>query len=153
LQKHAVTGSVQDKKKTGTAKLHTTQHADFVNGKIEENPDLSARKLRDLILEEFGINVSVSAVRVYRRKLGWVTSRTRYCQMIRHANKEKRKQWCEEQLERNEQFDVSMSSIHACPYTFGINVILALAILSLFIEHKQSERKRLFHSEQNYYYI
>ena len=109
MQKHAVTGSVQDQRKNRTPTLHTTEHADFVNGKIEENPDLSASKLNDLIQAEFGINVSVSTVRVYRRKLGWVASKTRYCQMIRHVNKDKRKDWCEEQLQSNEQFDVSMS--------------------------------------------
>jgi transposase len=108
LQKYAETGSIQDRKKTGIkAKLHTDQHAQFVNNKMEETPDLSAKKLTDAIEAEFHIQVSISTVRRYRRSLGWVASRTRYCQMIRHANKEKRVRWCQEQIEANEQFDVS----------------------------------------------
>ena len=83
FQKHAVTGSVLDKKRAAKSKLHTPQHINFVNSKMEEIPDLSARKLTELLQAEFGINMSISAVRVFRRKLGWVAKKTRYCQMIR----------------------------------------------------------------------
>ena len=34
-----------------------------------------------------------------RRKLGWVAKHTRYCAMITERNKEKRVEWCQEQLQ------------------------------------------------------
>jgi transposase len=112
FQKHNDTGSVADKPKTGRrAKLHSAQHDDFVNQKMEETSDLSAKKLQEAIEAEFNIEVSVSTVRVFRRSLGWVSGKMRYCQMIRHVNKEKRVQWCQDQLAADEQFDVSMSEL------------------------------------------
>ena len=74
---------------------------------MEETCDLSAKKLQESIQVEFNIEISVSTVRVYRRTLGWVAGKTRYCQMIRHV-KEKRTQWCTEQIDAEEQFDVSI---------------------------------------------
>ena len=75
-----------------------------------DKPDLSAQQLKEKLQVEFGIHVSVSRVNTYRRSLGWTIRGTRYCQMIRDANKVKRKDWCEEQLRTNENFDVSKSS-------------------------------------------
>ena len=68
---------------------------------------MSAKVLAQKVLQEFNIEISTSAMSSYRRKIGWTQHRTRYCQMIRHANKEKRVQWCQIQLDNNEQFNVS----------------------------------------------
>ena len=38
-----------------------------------------------------------------RKSLGWTSTRPHYCQLIRDANKVKRKEWCERQLKNNEQ--------------------------------------------------
>ena len=40
-----------------------------------------------------------------RKEIGWVCTRPHYCQLIREANKLKRKEWCQKQLSNNEQFE------------------------------------------------
>ena len=40
-----------------------------------------------------------------RRKLGWVQTATKYCQMVREPNRAKRLEFCERCLRENEQFD------------------------------------------------
>ena len=40
-----------------------------------------------------------------RQDLGWLIGSPKYCQLIREANKEKRKAWCEKMIAENEQFD------------------------------------------------
>ena len=105
FQKFEETGSVADIRPTGTAKLHTEEHKNFVNASMEETPDLSAAMLKGKIMDRFGLEVSENSVKVFRRKLGWVQTSTKYCHMIRDVNKEKRVLWCNEQLQRNEQFN------------------------------------------------
>ena len=109
LQKFAATQSVNDRKRTREAKLHTLAHKAFVNNCMEETPDMSARVLQGKLTDEFGIQVSINSINVYRRKLGWVQEQTRYCQLISNVNVQKRKDWCELQIRNNEQFDVSTS--------------------------------------------
>ena len=72
---------------------------------MSETPDISAVQISQRIREEFGINVSKSKVSEFRKKLGWKLGSTRYSQLIRNVNKERRKQWCELQLGNHETFD------------------------------------------------
>ena len=104
-KKFRETGSVVDRKYQRVARLHSQEHADFVNQCMTATPDLSAKDLRDKVLEQFNIAVSETAVTRYRRKLGWTQTRTHYCQMIRDANKIKRLAWCEVQEQNRETFD------------------------------------------------
>jgi hypothetical protein len=67
--------------------------------------DLSAFDLQKKITATFNIDVSVSGVSAFRRRIGWTQQKTRYCQLIRNVNKEKRVLWAREQLASNEQFD------------------------------------------------
>ena len=105
-----VSGIVANKKRFGgsrnpVAKLGTQEHEDFVNKWMRDVPDLSAKQLSRKILEEFGIQLSVSKTNKYRQHLGWKQGRTRYCQMIRDVNKVKRKDWCDEMIRTGEQFE------------------------------------------------
>ena len=94
-------------RRTREGRLHTREHEDYVNRCMTETPDMSARILKEKVATEFGIDLSISALNVYRRKLGWVQKQTRYCQLIRNVNVEKRREWCETQIRNHEQFDVS----------------------------------------------
>lgn len=66
---------------------------------------MSAVVLASKLRERFQIDLSPQAVSAYRRKLGWRQHQTRYCQLIRHINKDKRLEWAQEQLDRQEQFE------------------------------------------------
>ena len=110
IKKFNETGSVENRKRFGgfrnpRAKLGTVEHMEFVDMCMRETPDLSARKLKVKIKARFGIDISVSRMNKYRQVLGWKQGTTHYCQMISAQNKEKRKQWCEEQLRTGETFD------------------------------------------------
>ena len=56
------------------------------------------------------VNVSISLINRERRRMGWVQTCTRYCQMIRAENKEKRLWFCTDILVQKEEF-------HDCIFT------------------------------------
>ena len=101
-------GTVNNRKIQRAAKFGNEQaHKDYVDRVMEEHPDTTARALSDGIASTFNINVSKQTAARVRRKLKWHRKSTRYCQMIREVNKDKRLVWCMEQIERGETFDVS----------------------------------------------
>ena len=91
IQKFDATGMVQDKARKKRKMLHTAEHEAFVNGTMEAVSDMSAAVLVREIEGQFQITASITTVSRYRRKLGWKQHLTRYCQLMRDANKEKRK--------------------------------------------------------------
>lgn len=40
-----------------------------------------------------------------RKEIGWVCTQPHYCQLITEANKIKRKEWCQRQIDNKEQFE------------------------------------------------
>ena len=80
-------------------------HLTFLDEKIAENPERGSVELQKLLQEEFGLTVSPGYIRKLRVKLGWVSKRTKYGQMIRDINKEKRLKWAQEQIANGENFD------------------------------------------------
>ncbi len=76
----------------------------LVDKRTEENPELEAKQLVAEIFERFGIKHTERTVSRYRRDLGWVFERTRYCQFIRKVNKEKRLEWCQRMRDNKENF-------------------------------------------------
>ena len=84
----------------------TPEVLDFIDAEMEKNDELTARKLGKKLQEQFGVNFSESKVKRLRQKLGWVQTGTKYCQLIREANRAKRLEFfCLKCLEDNEQFD------------------------------------------------
>ena len=57
------------------------------------------------ILQRFGLQFSQEKVRRLRRKLGWVQTCTKYCQLIREPNRVKRLEFSEKCLRENKQFN------------------------------------------------
>ena len=105
-------GLVTNKKKFRPGAFGTDAHKDFINQTMNNQPNMTGRVLADKIFEEFGTRRSISRVNTIRRECGWTLHGTRYCQLIRDVNKEKRLDWCRKMLETQERFDVSnVSSI------------------------------------------
>ena len=63
---------------------------DFIDGEMEKNYELTAPHLRKKITEKFQCDFSESKVKRLRKKLGWVQTGTKYCQLIREPNRVKR---------------------------------------------------------------
>ena len=83
----------------------TDEVLDFVDEQMEKNDELTANRLRSLINEKFSITFSTSKVRRIRKKLGWMATGTKYCQLIRQVNQGKRFRFAKMCLEANENFD------------------------------------------------
>ena len=57
------------------------------------------------MLARFGITFSTVSIQQERKKLGWVATGPKYCQLICVANQEKRLVFAEKVLKENEQFN------------------------------------------------
>ena len=66
------------------------------------------------IHNQFNLNFSSSKVKRLRKGLGWLGTGTKYCQLIREANREKRKTFAIKCLEDNDSFDDVLWSDESC---------------------------------------
>jgi len=106
LKKYRETGSVVDRPRARVPKKLRNQHYAFIDQCLENDDELTTRKLYHLLVEKYpNIGVSLSTVKQARRELGWVSTRPKYCQMIRENNKAKRLEWCKKMLKDKESFD------------------------------------------------
>ena len=60
---------------------------DLIETAHENNNELSAEKLCEILIELYGMNLSVSTIKAFRRRLGWVTCGLEFMQMIRLINR------------------------------------------------------------------
>ena len=79
-------------------------HMKFLDTKITENPEVSPADLQKVVLDEYGLRISCSYIGVLRRRLGWVSKRTRYGQMVRENNRATRVQWADQMIRSGETF-------------------------------------------------
>ena len=65
---------------------------------LKDDDEMTASRIRCKLTEKFGdFRVSLSTVKRVRRAKGWVCTRP---QLIREVNKLKRKEWCQNQIEK-----------------------------------------------------
>ncbi len=83
----------------------TNEICDFIDSVMESNDEESAPKLSRKIKDRFGVSFSESKTKELRRRLGWISTKTKYCQMVRNANKEKRADFAKRVLQEKDQFD------------------------------------------------
>ena len=72
---------------------------------MQKNDELTSPGLRNLIEANFGLRFSFSKVKRLRRKLGWLATGSKYCQLVREANQPKRLEFAQRCLENSETFD------------------------------------------------
>ena len=72
----------------------TPELMSFIDKQMEQNDELTAPNFRKKIFEEFEVMFSESKVKRLRKKLGWVHTGTKYCQLIREPNRAKRLEFC-----------------------------------------------------------
>ena len=80
-----------------------------VKRKIDEvyrrDPKVDASELKNVLENELpGIRIGVSTIKRARKAAGWICTQTRYCQMVRDANKIKRLEFCRKIIETNDDF-------------------------------------------------
>ena len=97
--------SLVDLPRAGRSSKITAQVKDIIDRELERNGELSAADLQNSIARETGNMIPLSTLRRARRKLGWVHTGTRYCQLIRDANRPKRLEFAQRCLANADTFD------------------------------------------------
>jgi len=132
LKKYHQTGSIFDKPRSGRPRI-LPQHAEqLIVDLLRANDELTTTELLHQ-LQANGYNVSRSTVAQTRKKLGWTAKRTRYCQLIRQQNKEKRVEFCKHLLECGENF-------HNVIFTDETMIQLSPSVRRIF--HHRSEARK-----------
>ena len=79
------------------------EHYCFIDDCMASDDELTAKKLRDKLLERFpSLNMSLSTVKRVRTELRWTAKKTRYSALVSDANQEKRVVWCNERMEMSD---------------------------------------------------
>ena len=105
VNRYEKTGSYACKPKPGKQSTFRKEYLDFIDEEMEKDDELTAPKLQRMIAEKFGANYSLTSIKQMRRKLGWVRTGPKYCQLNREANQIIRLDFAQQCLERNDNFD------------------------------------------------
>ena len=99
--------TVHDLAKTRKPRLLTKEMMNATEESLKSDDELTARKLKTKLAGEFPNlpNISLATIKRCRKELGWVCTRPHYCQLIREANKEKKRRWCKIQFDNKERFE------------------------------------------------
>ncbi|XP_057306712.1 uncharacterized protein LOC130644934 [Hydractinia symbiolongicarpus] len=76
----------------------------FIDISMEKNVECTSVDLQKLILEKFGLSLTTSSIQYTRRKLGWVLSGIKYCQLIRIPNEIARLEFVQKCVECKDDF-------------------------------------------------
>ena len=98
LQRYKATGTIARAPGSARASKINDEIRNLIEGQMEKNDETTALELKQLLKKE-GIDASESAIRQWRKDLGWTSKGTSYCQMIRDVNKEKRLKFARENKE------------------------------------------------------
>lgn len=107
LNKFQKVHTVRDLPRATRPRLLTPEMVSALESYLRNDDEMTARKLKTKLGENFTNfpNVSLATIKRNCKECGWVCTRPHYCQLIRDANKIKRKEWCQQQLDNNEQFE------------------------------------------------
>ena len=108
IAKWRTTRHTQNLPRSGRPTMIPKLHQLFIEKKMQENDELTAADLLDLMIARFGrrhCGYSKRTLARARKDLGWTFNTVRYCQAIREGNKAKRLEWCKERLDEGEMFD------------------------------------------------
>ena len=82
----------------------TKTHYNFLQVWLQENSEQTARVIQKRFVNVFGLNISVSQVKIMRKKLQWTKTNRKYGQFVNIKNRQIRVQWCLRALETKETF-------------------------------------------------
>ena len=106
IERYLLTGSVEDRPRSGRPSILQQEHVEFIDERMSENDELTTRDLAKLMRLEFpNLKVSNATIVCQRLNLGWTKTSPLYCQLIRNVNMEKRLEWTKDQVDKKEQFD------------------------------------------------
>ena len=102
VRKIKLTGSIENYARSGRPKTINEAAKAFIEAEMRKNDEMTSRQIQRLARR--GLTVHSSTVRRARKEQGWTLQKTRYCQLIREANKIKRLQFAEKVVETGDTF-------------------------------------------------
>ena len=83
--------TVHDLTKTTKSRLLTKEMMNTIEQSLKSDDEMTARKLRTKLAEEFSNLPNVSAtIKLCQKEIGWICTRPHYCQLKREANKKEK---------------------------------------------------------------
>ena len=83
LKRYRERQSLENAPRTGRPSEGVTiEVMNFIDAEMERNDEMTSPLLARKIYEEFWLNFSIQKVKRLRKKLGWVMTSTKYCQLI-----------------------------------------------------------------------
>jgi len=104
LKKYRQTRSIFDRPRSGRPSILPDEAHQLINQWLTDNDELTTNELLEK-LRAANYTLSRATAALTRKRLGWTAKRTRYCQLIRQVNKEKRVQFCQQLVASGENFD------------------------------------------------
>lgn len=107
IAKYVLTNSVADRIRCKRKSRLDNLHEKFIDDALADNDELTAYQIKQLLVEKWPnlATVSIPTIKRCRKRLGWVASTPRYCQLIREANKSKRLDWCWQCINNDDHFE------------------------------------------------
>ena len=103
VNKLKLTGSIENHARSGRPRKLNAEARSFIEDQMRANDETTSCQIQKR-LQKHGITVHASTVRRSRKEQGWTLQNTRYCQMIRDANKAKRLEYAQRVLDTGDTF-------------------------------------------------
>lgn len=104
LKRYKQTGSFFDRPRSGRPRIISEAVRTRIEDWLKDNDELTTTELMQK-LRDLDHRASRATVGRLRQSLGWTAKATRYCQLIRDANKVKRVEFCQRVLQSGENFN------------------------------------------------
>ena len=107
MRKYLETGNVLDRHRNSCKRTLSEVHERFIDKVLTENDELTSYNLKEMLVSRWPElnSISIANIKRCQKRLDWVVTRPRYCQLIREANKHKRLEWCIQCVLDKEEFD------------------------------------------------
>ena len=99
-----LTGSTNNLPRSGRPRKINPEAQAFIEEQMRRNDETTSREIQKK-LAKHGLIVHASTIRRSRKEQGWTLQQTRYCQLIREANKVKRLEFAQRVLDSGDTFD------------------------------------------------
>ena len=103
VNKLKLTGSIEDCARSGRPRKLNDAARAFIEEQMRANDETTSCQIQKR-LQKHGFTVHASTVRRSCKEQGWTLQNTRYCQMIRKANKAKRLEYAQKVLDTGDTF-------------------------------------------------
>ena len=104
IRKLKLTGSTKKGTSTGRPRKLNAEARAFIEDQMRKDDEMTSCAIQKKLARR-GVLIHPSTVRRSRKRQGWTLQRTRYCQLIRDANKVKRLEFAQKVLETRDTFD------------------------------------------------